>query len=867
MGKFAGVWSLKKLMKRLRQNSPPPTPLLLKSPSMIANGFTVWCGRLGLAVALLSLTAKMGCGQIPAGGAAEPVAIDFARDVRPLLSDRCFACHGPDEAERQADLRLDDWEDLIREREALPAVLPGQPSRSEVVRRITSHDASLRMPPDDAGPPLSPQQIQTLINWIQQGALWQQHWAYERPRLRPLPAPAEAQALQAEHWIDRYIAQPLAVQLARSSREGTAVVDNPPSGFAPQADLITLARRLSFDLTGLPPALEEIERLQTDSSGAAIDNYIDRLLASPAYGERLASYWLDLVRYADTVGYHGDQDHNISLYRDYVIDAFNDNLSFDRFTLEQLAGDLLSQPTDEQIIATGYNRLLQTSHEGGVQAKEYLAMYAADRVRNLSAVWLGATVGCAQCHDHKFDPYTAHDFYALAAFFADIDEEEHLRRGADSVPTQRAPEKNFLDRRQRLEQQRLQQRLAELTGSPAATEADPSDRQQQLTRLQEQLEQLSGAARRTMITVAIEPRTVRFLPRGNWQDDSGEIVSPRIPEFLHSLYPLRAEESLTDRAAVRPTRLDLARWLVDAEQGLGLLTARVQVNRLWMLMFGQGLSRSLEDFGGQGEPPSHPELLDRLAIEFVRSGWDVKYILREIARSRTYRQSSLETPWHQLHDPTNRLLSHQHRFRLPAEMIRDAALACSELLVAQQGGASVRPYQPEDYYRHLNFPPRKYQPSTDHGQWRRGVYMHWQRQFLHPMLAAFDAPRREECTAQRAPSNTPLASLVWLNDPSFVEAARALALVSLQAAASDQQRIKSLFRAATSRAPDAEETAVLERLLAQARQAYADHPQQASQLLAVGLWQPAIDVEPSEWAAWTSLARAVLNLSETYTRN
>lgn len=844
---------------------------------MIVDGFTVWCSRLGLAVALLSLTAEFGCGQASPGGAAEPLAVDFARDVRPLLSDRCFACHGPDEAERQADLRLDVWEDLIREREALPAVQPGHASQSEVVRRITSHDASLRMPPDDAGPPLSPQQIQTLIDWIQQGAPWQQHWAYEPPRLSPLPAPAKTEALQAEHWIDRYIAQPLAIQLASTLRQvtspdgtaenGTTAVDSQPSGFAPPADLITLARRLSFDLTGLPPAPEEIASLQADTSPTAIDDYIDRLLASPAYGERLASYWLDLVRYADTVGYHGDQDHNISLYRDYVIDAFNDNLSFDRFTIEQLAGDLLPQPTDEQIIATGYNRLLQTSHEGGVQAKEYLAMYAADRVRNLSAVWLGATVGCAQCHDHKFDPYTAHDFYALAAFFADVDEEAHLRRGADSVPTQRAPEKNFLDRRQRLEQQRLQQRLAGLTASPAATEADPSDRQRQLTKLQEQLEQLSGAARRTMITVAIEPRTVRFLPRGNWQDDSGEIVSPSIPEFLQSQYPLPSDTSLTDRAPARPTRLDLARWLVDAEQGLGLLTARVQVNRLWMLMFGQGLSRSVEDFGGQGEPPSHPELLDRLAIEFVRSGWDIKYILREIARSRTYRQSSLETPWHQLHDPTNRLLSHQHRFRLPAEMIRDAALACSDLLVARQGGASVKPYQPEEYYRHLNFPPRKYQPSTDHGQWRRGVYMHWQRQFLHPMLAAFDAPRREECTAQRAPSNTPLASLVWLNDPSFVEAARALALVSLQAATADQPRIESLFRATTSRAPDQEETAVLKRLLSQARQAYTDQPQQASQLLAVGLWQPTVDVEPSEWAAWTSLARAVLNLSETYTRN
>jgi hypothetical protein len=807
----------------------------------------------GLLCSVCALSGCALCATTVQGQQPQPVSIDFARDVRPLLSDRCFACHGPDAEDRQADLRVDQWDELIRVRGQRPVVRPGHPNDSELIRRITSVDPDERMPPAESGQPLSEQEIQTLTNWIEAGAEWQQHWAYEVPRATTLPVVdelvlgASGPGLRGEHWIDGYIAQTLADQ------SGT---------FSPQADQVTLARRLSFDLTGLPPTPQQLQQLQSDTSPASLDNYIDRLLASPACGERLASYWLDLVRFADTVGYHGDQDHHISPYRDYVIDAFNDNRGFDQFTIEQLAGDLLPQPTgqpiDEQIIATGYNRMLQTSHEGGVQAKEYLAIYAADRVRNVSAVWMGATVGCAQCHDHKFDPYTARDFYALAAFFADVDEEQHLRRGSDSIPTQRAPEKSFLDRSQRLQREQLQQQLAE---AARATSADGSQTET-VTQLQHQLEQLQAAARKTMITVSIEPRTVRYLPRGNWLDDSGEIMTPRAPEFLEATYGSAAGSS-----AARPTRLDLARWLVDAKQGVGLLTARVQVNRLWMLMFGEGLSRSVDDFGGQGEAPSHPELLDRLAIEFVRSGWDIKYMLREMARTRTYRQSSLETAWHRTHDPLNRWLARQNRFRLPAEMVRDTALACSDLLVQQLGGSSVKPYQPEGYYRHLNFPTRTYQASTDQGQWRRGVYVHWQRQFLHPMMIAFDAPRREECTAQRTRSNTPLAALVWLNDPSFVEAARALALRTLPHHPADQERIEWMFRKATSRSPDPHEQKLLLALLEQARAEYATHPDRPHELLEVGQLRIPSDFPPAELAAWTNVARAVLNLNETYTRN
>src|SRR5262245_42094523 len=459
----------------------------------------------------------------------------------------------------------------------------------------------------------------------------------------------------------------------------------------------------------------------------------------------MATYWLDLVRYADTVGYHGDQDHHATPYRDYVIDAFNLNLPFDQFTREQLAGDLLPNPTTDQKIATCYNRLLQTSHEGGVQPKEYLAIYAADRVRNLSAVWMGATVGCAQCHDHKFDPYTSRDFYSLAAFFADVDEERHLRGGgSDTVPTKRPPEIPVHTKRER-------QRLADFDARIADLEKRPADDEQkkQLAALTKQRDSLRKATRLVMVTQAVTPRTVRILPRGNWLDESGPVVDPAVPAFLGKLP--------ADR---RATRLDLANWLTDAKAGAGGLTARVFVNRLWYLCFGVGLSKSLEDFGGQGEPPVYPELLDNLAVEFVESGWDVKHMVKLIVTSRSYRQASLESPALRDRDPENRLYARQGRWRLPAEMVRDNALAASGLLVVDVGGGVAKPYQPAGYYRHLNFPKREYVSDTDVRQWRRGVYVHWQRQYLHPMLRAFDAPVREECTAQRPRSNTPLAALV-----------------------------------------------------------------------------------------------------------
>ncbi|MGA1238537.1 MAG: DUF1553 domain-containing protein, partial [Limisphaerales bacterium] len=705
-----------------------------------------------------------------------------AHQIRQLLSDNCFQCHGPDANHRKANLRLDTSDGLLADLGGYQAVTPGRPDTSELIRRIKTSEPADLMPPAESGKSLSPEEITQLENWILAGAQWSGHWAYTTPTLHPIPAPQKTS--HPANWIDAFILQRL---------EQNHLQPSPP------ADPITLLRRLTFDLTGLPPSPDQIHSFTQIKSPADYDAFVDSLLQDPAFGERMACYWLDLVRYADTVGYHGDQDHNISPYRDWVIDAFNQNMPFDQFTREQLAGDLLPNPTTRQKTASGYNRLLQTTHEGGLQPKEYIAIYAADRVRNLSAVWMGATVGCAQCHDHKYDPYTLRDFYSLAAFFADIDDTSHFSDGTNDLPTKRAPEIMVFppDTEARLAE--LRQQLANQLLHTPPTQLDQL--QKNLTEAATELEQLRQQGRLTMISQALNtPRTTRILPRGNWLDESGDIVQPAIPEFLGTI-PHENE---------RATRLDLANWLVHPSSPQALLTARVMVNRFWYLLFGQGLSPSLDDLGNQGSPPSHPELLDNLALAFIQSGWNVKATLKLIVSSKTYQQSSTPSPALQETDPANILLARQSRWRLPAEMIRDTALSISDLLVQQIGGPSVKPYQPAGYYQHLNFPTRTYAHHADSRQWRRGLYVHWQRQFLHPMLKAFDAPSREECTAQRPQSNTPLASLTLLNDPTFVEAARAFASkILLNAEPSTQARLEYAFLHALSRQPDHTELPLL----------------------------------------------------------
>lgn len=791
-------------------------------------GITCWPGVLILSLLVLVFA------QVRASSSDREVL--FSTDIRPLLSDRCFQCHGPDEKSRKAELRLD----VTPESDGI--VVPGSPSDSELLRRIMSTDADEQMPPPGHGKPLTTVEIDLVRRWIDGGGKWSAHWSYEKPVRYETP---DITIEGASSWIDHFIAKRLA-------DEGLSA--------SPAADRVTLIRRASFDLTGLPPTPSEVDAFVQDQSVDAWEKVIDRLLTSEAHGERMASYWLDLVRYADTVGYHGDQDHNISPYRDWVIDAFIENMPFDQFTAEQLAGDLLQDAGVDQKIASGYNRLLQTTHEGGLQPKEYLAIYAADRIRNLSEVWMGGTMGCCQCHSHKFDPYTIDDFYSMGAFFADLDEAQHFKSGGNSLPTKREPELIVLTRRERLHIEELKQEIAFIrivAQHDVSGNADQTSVDAKVSKLEKEIEAIKKNARRTMISVAIAPRTMRVLPRGNWLDDSGPIVTSSIPKFLGTL----------DTGGQRATRLDLANWLTDAEHGNGLLTARVFVNRFWYLLFGSGIARNLTDFGGQGEPPSHPEMLDRLAIEFVDSGWNVRHLLKLIAMSRTYRQSSLATPELQNRDPENRLFARQGRFRLSAEAIRDNALAISGLLVQQIGGPSVRPYQPEGYYRHLNFPTRSYSHHTDSRQWRRGLYVHWQRQFLHPMMIAFDAPRREECTAQRPRSNTPLASLTLLNDPTFVEAARAFAARIINVANDDQARLDAAFQLAVSRLPDDFEREVLTKLLSKSREQYRSDETAARTLVSTGITPGTEGLSVVEHAAWTTVARAILTLGETTTRN
>lgn len=843
------------------------------------------------------------------GSGVECLAVDddrpisFNRDIRPILSDKCFHCHGPSEDSREADLRFD-----IKEN-AFQVIEPGSLDDSELIQRIIDDDPDSRMPPADLNKPLSADEIELLKKWVRQGAPWSEFWAYVPPKQHEMPELKSK--INYENWIDQFVA----ARLEENSLE-----------FSLPADKITLLRRLYFDLIGLPPTPAQVNKFLNDDSPQAVEKVVDQLLGSKHFGERLAIYWLDLVRYADTVGYHGDQPHNISPYRDWVINSFNDNMSFDQFTREQLAGDLLPSPTESQKIASGYNRLLQTTHEGGLQPKEYSAIYSADRVRNVSLVWMGATVGCAQCHDHKYDPYTSRDFYSLAAFFADVDDEKHFKVGTNSTPTKRPPEILVISDQNRIELEqatarvsvqakkvyqlkqevtKLQKALknigahekakapkdepeilvesnkqkpldptvksgqqmtdetkrAEIAAKLKETQTEFSNQEKQLKQLKQAQAAIESRGAWTMITESLaKPRITRVLSRGDWMDESGEIVEPAIPKFLGKL----------ETDSKRATRLDLANWLTDDTQDSGRLTARVFANRFWYLFMGVGISKSLDDFGGQGEAPAYPELLDNLAIEFIDSGWDIKQLIRRIVTSRTYQQMSLESPQARKLDPYNQLFSHQSRYRLPAELIRDNALAISGLLnVDQIGGKSVKPAQPANYYQHLNFPTRKYHQDNDAKQWRRGVYVHWQRMFLHPSLKAFDAPSREECTAQRAKSNTPSAALALLNDPIFVEAARVFAARVLEEteSATFSDQLENAFLLAVSRGPTPDEIRILEDLYSESLSEFKQDPKTAANLISVGQARSKTKFDPITLAAWTTVARAILNMNETITRN
>ena len=1065
---------------------------------------------------------------LPAPAAAQ---VGFNRDIRPIMSDTCFRCHGPDKSARIMNLRLDIRDEALKPlADGKIPVVPGKPEQSEIVRRIFATDPAEVMPPEFAHKALTQAQKETIRQWVAEGAKYEGHWSFQ-PVVRPPVPGISGSGAVIENPIDAFIQ-------ARLAKEGLK-----PS---PQADPRTLIRRVTLDLTGLPPTAQEVEQFVNSKSADAYAKLVDRLLASPRYAEMETMHWLDAVRYADSRGYHGDNPQPAWPYRDYVLRAFQDNKAFDDFTREQLAGDLIPNATIDQKVASAYNRILRTSQEGGIQDKEYLAKYGADRVRTTSAVWLGMTTGCAECHDHKFDPIKSQDFYAMKAFFADIKEVGLLPGSGDNAWTtlplpgvDQKREAAQLDEQIKSAQQALDKKTDALKGQQAAWEerlssdfqagrlkwqyqrpfaaasahgaqltvyndepldsnvyfttgaaslrfhrgpggglvvasgANPdnetytvkfrpgagtwtalgvqvvqdeslpgnrlargSDRfilteiearvsadgkrpaikapfvlattngfgesgehppmaaidgdaktgwaeddgdgvspflalrfsqpvktspatvitvylrqdaqerratigrlrlalssgeyswpelgdagadaglesdMDKLTRggahdgvpgdvlkalkasaagrskeqaatlrqhfqwstpeLQPELiplERLKAARSMleesipvVLVSVPDKPRETRILPRGNWMDDSGQIVQPAVPMFLGKL----------DTGGRRATRLDFANWLVSPQNPL---TARVFVNRQWQQYFGTGLSKVLNDLGSQGEWPSHPELLDWLAAEFMEPTWqaegthpwDVKHIIRTIVMSHTYRQSSLSSPELEEKDPDNRLLARQSRFRVDAEVVHDIALSVSGLLVERFGGPSVRPYQPELYWSALNFPKRDYSAGRGDDLYRRGVYIYWQRTFLHPSLAAFDASTREECTVNRVNSNTPLQALDLLNDPIYVEAARVFAQNTLKKGGPNlTSRISWAYLQALGRAPAADEQKILANLYQASYEDFRANPLRAAGLLHVGEAPVAKDVKPAELAAMTMVTRAIVNLHETITRN
>ena len=831
--------------------------------------------------------------------------VDFARDIRPLLSDNCFACHGPDAKQRKADLRLDTREGALVYIDGTSAVVPGKPSESELVRRVTTDDEDDLMPPPDSGKKLDATQKALLQRWIAEGAEYELHWSY-KPVTRPMP-PRVKNGSFVLNDIDRFVLATLRTKGHEPARE---------------ADRRTLIRRLSFDLTGLPPTWEQVRAFVADSSPRAFGKLVDRLLASPHYGERMAIYWLDLVRYADTMGYHSDNEQTKPLYREYVIDAFNDNLPFDQFTREQLAGDQLPGSTRRQLIASGYNRLNMTTREGGSQPKEYIAIYLGDRVRNVSGVWMATTLGCTECHDHKFDPFTSRDFYSLGAFFSDLEETPVGPQKYTPLPTPAQQAKvdklkkqipvleavlntqtpaldDALARWESAQAERIAsepsaeadangtepavsdgkptadsaappKKIGEILAVPLAKRSDEQKKtlaahyrtfapelaaaRKELVDLKERIKRLEKAFPTSLVSVRLgKPRTVRILPRGNWQDESGPEVQPTVPARL----------KLADTES-RAKRSDLADWVVSKDNPL---TARVMVNRLWALCFGRGLAMPLDDFGAQGTPPTHPELLDWLAADLMDHGWDIKRTMKLLVTSGAYRQSSIADAKTLAADPLNKWLARQGRWRLDAEMVRDNALAVSGLLAKPIGGASVKPYQPVGYWKHLNFPKRKWAPDSGVSQYRRGLYTFWCRTFLHPSMLAFDAPTREGCVAERTRSNTPQQALVLLNDPTYVEASRVFAERILQHGGdTDGERLAWAFERALSREPSAGERDILLRLAGERAAHFAANAGAAKAAASAGEWPAATALKPERVAAWAAVSRAILNLYETTSR-
>ena len=779
--------------------------------------------------------------------------IDFNRDIRPLLSDRCFVCHGPDAHDRKAKLRLDraDGPDgAYRTHDGVTAIQPGSLQGSELWYRITTDDTDDLMPPTKSHKkPFTSEEQALLKRWIEAGAPYERFWAFE-PVSKP-QAPQVKNGSWSKLPIDLHVMAKLESLGLRPSED---------------ADKRALIRRVTFDLTGLPPTRAEIKAFLEDGRPQAYASLVDRLLAKEQYGEHMARYWLDLVRFADTNGMHKDFYRNFIAYRDWVIRACNENLGYDEFLRYQLAGDLFPEPTTDQLVASGFNRLHLIIDRGTALPEESFFKNVVDRVTAVGTTFMGMTVQCAQCHDHKYDPITQKDFYSLFAFFNNIDaapETDGRPRNGLQPPFVMAATPEQTENLNRLDQQ-----LAERDGAIAALkkqvaqEKEPGRKKvlsQELKALTNRRNALKGerdALDRGILRAMVmkERRDVRpthLRIRGEY-DALGDLVTRNTPEFLP---PMKKAGSVA-------SRMDLAEWFVRPDNPL---TARVAVNRYWQQFFGTGLVKTSEDLGAQGEVPSHPELLDHLAASFMESGWDVKALVRQIVLSRTYRQSSSAPAEVFAKDPENRNLSRGSRFRMDAEMIRDQILATSGLLVDTLYGRSVKPPQPDGLWKAVTMIGERFRADTGDAIYRRSLYTYWKRGMPPPQMTILNAPIRDSCVARRERTNTPSQALLLLNEAEYLKAARALALKALKAEPADEsKRLAYAYETVTSKLPDEKEREILAALLRKLQEYYLGQPALAD-ALCQGL-PPADSVDKARLAAWTVLVNALYNLDVTKTR-
>jgi hypothetical protein len=775
-------------------------------------------GSLGLLLAWLVFA--------PVNASAQPLPtkIDFNRDVRPILSNKCYQCHGPDEKVRKAKLRLD-----TKEGATAAAVVPGKPEMSELIVRLTATpDDESVMPPVKTGKKITPREVDILKQWIKEGANFSAHWAYVKP-VRPLvPALSDSKAIAwAKNPIDAFIVDRLLKEKLSPS---------------PEADRFALARRVALDLTGLPPTAEEVAAFVNDKDASAYEKFVDKMLAKPAYGEHFARLWLDLARYADSAGYADDPQRTIWKYRDYVIQSFNANKPFDVFTVEQLAGDMLPNATIEQQIATAFHRNTMTNSEGGTNDEEFRNVAVVDRVNTTFMVWMGTSMACAQCHTHKYDPITQKEFFQVFAF---------LNNTADADRGDESPTLPFWAEETLKKKTDLEKQIAEIEESLKGKKPDElKPMRDKLATLKKELAALKPT---TSVPVMKEltgtaRRKTKLQHRGNFLD-VGDEVTEGTPAALHA-FPKDAPK----------TRLEFAKWIVSEDNPL---TARVIANRFWEQIFGTGIVRTSEEFGTQGELPSHPELLDWLATELVAQKWDVKKFLKMLVMSNAYRQSAKVTPELFDRDPENRLLARGPRVRLTAEMVRDQALSAAGLLSPKMLGASVRPHQPNLGVNAAFGGAIDWKTSDGEDKYRRGVYTQWRRSNPYPSMSTFDAPNRDTCVVRRARTNTPLQALVTMNDPVYVEAAQALARRTIEKGGkTTAEKAAFAFKACLVRPPTDAEVSRLVKLYDEAKAKFAKEATKATQFATNPLGALPKGMDVSEAAAWTVVANVIMNLDE-----